>query len=42
VERHRPDRPKLTPPRLVDVVGGLLLLTASAFLVAVAVVTAAR
>jgi hypothetical protein len=34
-------RPKLTPPTLTDVVGGLVLLAIAALLVAVAVVTAA-
>jgi hypothetical protein len=41
VEPRRPARPKLATPSLADVVGGLVLLTIAALLVAIAVVTAA-
>jgi hypothetical protein len=41
VERRRSARPKLSPPSLADVVGGLVLLAIAALLVAIAVLTAA-
>jgi hypothetical protein len=40
VEPRRSTRPRLSPPTLADVVGGIVLLAIAALLVAIALVTA--